>query len=180
MKIIKQYCQKQIMQDMLLKKIRKNAQDNQKLTKITLSIGCKDANTNMNKLLTSIYLLTIISGQKSIPTKARKSIANFKLRQGKLIGIKATLRGNKLYTFLEKFIAIVLPQMSTSKKIKYKNRRPTNQFNLGILDSMIFPELENQYNFVKKKQGMNLTFHTKDTQLNKNKLFFSGLKLKSH
>jgi large subunit ribosomal protein L5 len=178
MKTLKDYCKNQILEDSLLKKNKYNIHQGPSLEKITISVGVKEANINTNRILPALTTLFLITGQQPTVTKAKKSIANFKLRQGKIIGSKVTLRGEQMYSFLEKFMHIVLPQINDSKVLRYKNRRATNHLSIGIKDSNIFPELENQYELLSSIQGINLDFYINEMNLNKKNTYFSALKIK--
>jgi large subunit ribosomal protein L5 len=179
MKTIKNYYESNLVEDMLLKKNAINVCKRPSLTKIVLNIGVKEANLNNNKILTALLILILITGQQPVTTKAKRSVANFKLREGRIIGCKVTLRGRQMYNFLEKFIHIITPQLANEKKsFRYKNRKETNHISLGISDCTIFPELDNQYNLISNIHGMNIDISMRDFELSKKNLFFSGLKLK--
>lgn len=178
MQTLKSYCKKQLFEDLLIKKNKKNIYEGPDLKKIVISIGVKEANINTNKILNSLTTLLLITGQQPSITKARRSIANFKLREGKIIGCKITLRGQQMYNFLEKFIHIILPQLTDLKLLRYKNRRSTNHLSLGIQDCSLFPELENQYDLLSNIHGMNVDLYSKERELNTKNIFFSGLKFK--
>lgn len=181
MKTVKSYYENNLVEDTILKRNISNVYKKPKLTKIVLNMGVKDANVNTNKVLTSLFILSLISGQQPVPTKAKKSIANFKLREGKIIGCKVTLRKRHMYNFLEKFVHIVVPQLGLEKKsLRYRNRRDTNHISLSIKNCAVFPELDNQYNLISNIHGMNIDVCTEDFKLNRKNLFFSGLKLKFH
>ena len=144
MQTLKSYCKKQLFEDLLIKKNKKNIYEGPDLKKIVISIGVKEANINTNKILNSLTTLLLITGQQPSITKARRSIANFKLREGKIIGCKITLRGQQMYNFLEKFIHIILPQLTDLKLLRYKNRRSTNHLSLGIQDCSLFHYVSQQ------------------------------------
>tara|TARA_B110001450_G_scaffold228460_1_gene228453 strand:+ start:10593 stop:11141 length:549 start_codon:yes stop_codon:yes gene_type:complete len=178
MQTLKSYCKKQLFEDILAKKNKKNIYEGPALKKIVISIGVKEANVNSNRILNTLTTLLLITGQQPSITKARRSIANFKLREGKIIGCKITLRGQQMYNFLEKFIHIILPQLTELKLLRYKNRRPTNHLSLGVQDCSLFPELENQYDLLSTIHGMNIDLYSKESELNTKNIFFSGLKFR--
>jgi large subunit ribosomal protein L5 len=175
---IQNYFETDLQTDLLLKKTKKNVFESVILEKITINNGVKEANVTSNKILPALTIMKLISHQQPIYTKARKSIANFKLRQGKIIGCKVTLRNKKMYNFLEKIVYLILPQISDIKNIKYKNRRPKNNLTLGVSDTSIFPEMENQFELFQKTPGLDFTICFADTELNKDNLIFSGFKVK--
>ena len=112
MKTIKQYYNNNLKTDFLLKNSSKNIYKAPFVEKVVLSIGVKEANINSNKILVPLLILNLITGQKPFFTKAKHSIANFKLRKGKIIGCKVTLKNGGMNNFFEKFIHIVLPQLN--------------------------------------------------------------------
>ena len=117
-KSTKHYKNNHLTRDLLLKGGSKNVMNCPKLDKISLSLTTKEALINSNKLLIPLMLLKLITGQKPKITKARKSIAQFKLRQGKAIGCKVTLRNEMMYSFLDKLIYSILPQIIEIKSEK--------------------------------------------------------------
>lgn len=177
MKTIKNYCETDLKTDILLKKTKKNVFEGASLNKIIINIGVKDANINANKILAPLLITKLLTQQQPLFTKAKKSIANFKLREGKIIGCKATLRKENMNNFLEKFIHIIIPQLE-NKTLRFKNRRAKNHISLGITDCNIFPELDNQYETLTNLSGVEITFYSKEKKLNIDNLFFSGLKIK--
>ena len=180
MTTIQNYFETGLQTDLLLKKTKRNVFEAVKLNKITLNSGVKEANTTSNRILPALLIMKLITHQQPIYTKARKSIANFKLREGKIIGCKTTLRKKNMYFFLEKIIHFILPQQTDIKSFKYKNRKPKNDFSIGLPDTSIFPEMENQFELFNKTPGINFTIGFKEKQLNKDNLIFSGFKIKFH
>lgn len=178
MKTIKNYCETDLKTDILLKKTKKNVFEGTKINKVIINIGVKDANINANKILPPLLITKMLTQQQPLLTKAKKSIANFKLREGKIIGCKTTLRNKNMSNFLERFIHIVIPQISENNISKYKNRRNKNHITLGLNDCLIFPELENQYDLLTSLSGIEVTLSSEEKDLNKSNLFFSGLKIK--
>lgn len=128
-----------------------------KLEKIVLNIGVKDAVSDSKSLKNVETVLEKISGQKPVRTKARKSIAGFKLREGMPIGVKVTLRSQIMFEFLDKLISLALPKVRDFQGIKTKLDRRGN-YNLGIKEWNIFPELD--YDVSDKVRGLNITLHT--------------------
>ena len=179
MTTIQKYLERDLAADVILKTRKRNVNERSQLEKITLNIGVKEANANSNKILPPLLLLKLLTQQQPVCTKAKKSIANFKLREGKIIGCKVTLRNNKMKGFLEKLVHIIIPQIIESKKQRYKNRRPTNQLSLGVGDCNIFFELENLYDLLPGTYGLSITLSSQEDKiLNIDKLFYSGLKIK--
>jgi len=128
-----------------------------RIEKIVLNMGVKEA-VNDSKALNSIKeILERISGQSVVKTKARKSIAGFKLREGVAIGVCTTLRGKKMYAFLDKLINLALPCVKDFQGVPAKLDGQGN-YNLGIKDWMIFPEVD--YDIVDKSRGLNITIQT--------------------
>jgi large subunit ribosomal protein L5 len=147
-----------------------------KLDKISINLSNKEALTNSNRLFIPLMLLKLITGQKPKITKARRSIAQFKLREGKAIGCKVTLRNEAMYLFLDKLLYTILPQIIEVKAKKFKFN--LNSLSIGIEDVSVFSELENQYELLKNTQGLNISIILKNNRSNtKASLIFSGLKL---
>lgn len=129
-----------------------------KLDKIVINVGVGDATTNSKLLEAAVNDLAIISGQKPIVTKAKKSIAGFKIRAGQAIGCKVTLRGEKMYNFLDKLISISLPRVRDFRGISNKAFDGRGNYTLGIKEQLIFSEIE--YDNIVKLRGMDIVFVT--------------------
>lgn len=136
----------------------KNVNEVPKLEKITLNMGLGDTKENAKLLEMAVTELGLISGQKPVITKARKSIANFKLRQGMSIGAKVTLRGDKMYEFADKFFNIALPRVRDFKGVSKNSFDGRGNYSMGIKEQLIFPEIV--YDNVEKVRGMNVVFTT--------------------
>ena len=129
-----------------------------KLEKIVINIGAGDAAGNSKLLDAAVADLTKISGQKPVITRARKSIAGFKLREGQAIGCKVTLRGENMWTFVEKLIRISLPRVRDFRGVSSKSFDGRGNYTLGIKEQIIFPEIE--YDNIVKSRGMDIVFVT--------------------
>ena len=129
-----------------------------KLEKIVINIGVGDATGNSKLLEAACADLELISGQKPVITKAKKSIAGFKLREGQAIGCKVTLRGENMYNFLDKLISITLPRVRDFRGISNKAFDGRGNYTLGLTEQLIFPEIE--YDYVVKVRGMDIVFVT--------------------
>ncbi|CAM4162472.1 50S ribosomal protein L5 [Erysipelothrix inopinata] len=129
-----------------------------KLEKIVVNMGVGDAISNAKVLEDAVNDLTIITGQKPVVTKAKKSIANFKLREEMPIGTKVTLRGEKMYDFLEKLIKVALPRVRDFRGIPGGAFDGRGNYTLGIKEQLIFPEID--YDKVNKVRGMDITIVT--------------------
>ena len=129
-----------------------------KLEKIVINIGVGDAVQNSKLLDAAVNELQLITGAKPVVTKAKKSIAGFKLREGQAIGCKVTLRGEKMYTFLEKLIRISLPRVRDFRGVSPKAFDGRGNYTLGIKEQMIFTEIE--YDNIVKSRGMDIVFVT--------------------
>lgn len=174
-KSIKHYKNNQLTRDFLFKNKVNNSMNYPRLDKISISLSNKESILNSNKLFSPLVLLKLITGQKPKITKAKKSIAQFRLRKGKALGCKVSLRGEKMYIFLEKFLHIILPQVLELNTQKLKTN--LNSLSIGIEDLSIFPELESQYDLLRTTQGANLVFILKNNKSkNYTKILFSGLK----
>ena len=129
-----------------------------KIEKIVINMGCGDAVANSKVLDDAVEDLTIIAGQKPVVTKAKKSIANFKLREGMNIGCKVTLRGDKMYEFTDRLINIALPRVRDFRGVKANSFDGRGNYTMGIKEQLIFPEIE--YDKVDKIRGMDIVFVT--------------------
>lgn len=129
-----------------------------KLEKIVVNIGCGDAAHDEKYIEAATRELALITGQKPVTTKAKKSIAGFKIREGNVIGTKVTLRGDKMYTFMEKLVKIVLPAVRDFRGISNKAFDGKGNYTLGLKDQLVFPEVV--YDDVVKVRGMDIVFVT--------------------
>ena len=136
----------------------KNIHEIPKITKITINRGLGEASKNNKALDTSIQELALISGQQPVVTKARKSIAGFKIRDGMPVGIAVTLRKQLMYAFLERFIHLSLPRIRDFKGISIKGFDGRGNYNIGIREQLIFPEIE--YDTVDQIRGMDISITT--------------------
>ena len=129
-----------------------------KITKITINIGLGEAKENSKVLDAASADLAAITGQKPVITKAKKSIANFKLRQGMNIGVKVTLRGDKMYEFIDRLFNVALPRVRDFRGINPNAFDGRGNYSLGIKEQLIFPEIE--YDKIDKIRGMDIIFVT--------------------
>jgi large subunit ribosomal protein L5 len=129
-----------------------------KLEKIVINMGVGDAVANAKALDTAVEELTTITGQKPVVTKAKKSIAGFRLREGMPIGTKVTLRGEKMYQFLDKLISVSLPRVRDFRGISKKSFDGRGNYTLGVKEQLIFPEID--YDKVSKVRGMDIVIVT--------------------
>ena len=150
-----------------MKQVRKKLQDEfgiknpmavPKIDKVVLNMGMGEAISNAKILDTAVEELTTITGQKPVVTKAKKSIASFKLREGQSIGAMVTLRGEKMYEFLDRLINIALPRVRDFRGVATKSFDGRGNYTLGIRDHLIFPEID--ISKVDKSKGMNITIVT--------------------
>ena len=129
-----------------------------KLDKIVINVGVGDAKENSKAIDAVIADITAITGQKAVPTYARKSVANFKVREGMKIGVKVTLRGEKMYEFMDKLFSFALPRVRDFKGINPNGFDGRGNYALGLKEQLIFPEIE--YDKVDKIRGMDIVFVT--------------------
>ena len=129
-----------------------------KIEKIVVNMGVGDATSNSKLLEAAVHDLELISGQKPVITKARKSIAGFKVREGQSIGCKVTLRGEKMYTFLDKLISISLPRVRDFRGLSPKSFDGRGNYTIGIKEQIIFPEIN--FDEVEKVRGMDVVLVT--------------------
>ena len=129
-----------------------------KLDKVIINVGVGDAKENSKAIDNVINDITLIAGQKAVPTYARKSVANFKLRQGMKIGVKVTLRGERMYEFVDKLFNFALPRVRDFKGINPNAFDGRGNYALGLKEQLIFPEIE--YDKIEKIRGMDICFVT--------------------
>ena len=143
----------------LMKKFEyKSSMQIPKLDKIVINVGTSDAQDNAKVIDSVIADLTLITGQKAVPTYARKSVANFKLRAGMKIGAKVTLRGERMYEFVDRLFNFSLPRVRDFKGINPNAFDGRGNYSLGLKEQLIFPEIE--YDKVDKIRGMDIAFVT--------------------
>jgi large subunit ribosomal protein L5 len=129
-----------------------------RITKVVVNIGMGEAMDNPKAMEAAVSDLTTITGQKPVMTKARKSIANFKLREGRLIGTKVTLRGDRMWSFLDRLMNTALPRVRDFRGISGNAFDGRGNYTLGLRDQLIFPEIE--YDKIDKLRGMEVTIVT--------------------
>ncbi len=135
-----------------------NAHEIPKLLKIVLNVGMGDAVKNPKGLEAAVAELAAITGQQPVVTRAKKSIANFNLRQGVAIGCSVTLRGARMYEFLDRFISVAVPRMRDFRGLPTKSFDGRGNYTFGLKEQMIFPEID--YDKVERIHGMDITFVT--------------------
>ena len=136
----------------------KNVMEVPKLVKITINMGLGEAKDNSKILESAVNEIGLIAGQKPVITKAKKSIANFKVRQGMPVGAKVTLRGDRMYEFADKFFNIALPRVRDFKGVSRNAFDGRGNYSMGIKEQLIFPEIN--YDQVETIKGMNIVFTT--------------------
>lgn len=156
-RLLQQYKEK-VVPELISKFGYKSIMEVPRITKITLNMGVGEAVADKKVLENAVKDLAAISGQKPVITKARKSIAGFKIREGYPIGCKVTLRGARAYEFLDRLISIALPRVRDFRGVGGKGFDGRGNFNLGVREQIIFPEIE--YDKVDALRGMNITITT--------------------
>ena len=136
----------------------KNIMQVPRIEKVVVNIGMGEAMDNPKALESAVADLTIITGQKPVMTKAKKSIANFKLREGRLIGTKVTLRGERMWAFLDRLLSTALPRVRDFRGVSANAFDGRGNYTLGLRDQLIFPEIE--YDKIDKLRGMEVTIVT--------------------
>lgn len=144
-----------------------------KIKKIVLNVGLGEAVVNRGVIDKVVEQLSLIAGQKAVPTFARKSISAFKIRKGFPIGVKVTLRGKRMWYFLEKFIKIVLPRFKDFHGISEKSLDGRGNLNIGVAEQTLFPEIS--YDKIDKVRGLQVTIVTDAGDNKKAKVLFSAL-----
>jgi len=129
-----------------------------RLEKIVINVGCGDAKDNAKAIDAVVKDITAITGQKAVVTKARKSVANFKLREGMAVGVKVTLRQDKMWEFLDRLFNVALPRVRDFRGISANSFDGRGNYALGIKEQLIFPEIE--YDKIEKIRGMDIVMCT--------------------
>ncbi len=155
---MKKHYKENIIPYMMQKFSYKNIMKVPKLEKIVLNVGIAEGANDIKVLDSVLEELAIITGQKGVVTKAKKSIANFKLRKGVSIGCKVTLRKDRMYEFLERFISFSLPRIRDFRGVSKKNFDGRGNYTLGVTEQLIFPEVN--YDKILKMHGMSISFVT--------------------
>ena len=136
----------------------KSVMQSPKLDKVVINVGVGDAKENSKAIDAVMKDIATITGQKPVPTYARKSVANFKLRQGMKIGVKVTLRGERMYEFVDRLFNLALPRVRDFKGINPNAFDGRGNYSLGLKEQLLFPEIE--YDKVEKIRGMDICFVT--------------------
>ena len=155
---LKEQYQNEIVDAMIKKFGYKNIMEVPKLDKIIVNMGVGEAKENAKLLEAAIKDMEAITGQKAVATKAKNSIANFKIREGMAIGCKTTLRGEKMYEFMDRLINLALPRVRDFRGVNPNAFDGRGNYALGIKEQLIFPEIE--YDKVDKVRGMDIIFVT--------------------
>ena len=150
----------------------KNSFEIPKLEKVVINMGVGEAVKDSKKIEVAVKELTAISGQKPIVTKSKKANASFKLREGMPIGVKVTLRKNKMYEFIDRFINVALPRVRDFRGINPKSFDGNGNYALGLKEQFVFPEIE--YDNVDSARGMDIIFVTSAKSDNEAKELLSG------
>ncbi len=161
MNILKERYQKEISPALMKSLGLKNVMQIPRITKVVVNIGLGEAMDNPKALDAAVIDLTTITGQKPVVTKARKSIANFKLREGRAIGTAVTLRGDRMWSFLDRLMNIVLPRVRDFRGVSANSFDGRGNYTLGLREQIIFPEIE--YDKVDKVRGLEITIVTTAT-----------------
>jgi len=155
---LKQIYQEKIVPSMMEKFEYKSVMQVPKVEKIIINMGVGDAVQNSKLLDNAVEELTLIAGQKPVVTRAKKSIAGFRLREGMPIGAKVTLRGERMYEFLQKLIRVALPRVRDFRGVSNKAFDGRGNYTLGVKEQLIFPEID--YDKVNKVRGMDIAIVT--------------------
>ena len=135
-----------------------NVMEVPKISHVSVNMGIGDAKDNPKKLESALQELTLISGQKPVITRSRKDISNFKIRQGFPVGCKVTLRGNRMYDFIERLISIALPRTRDFRGLSFKSFDGRGNYSFGVKEQIIFTEID--YDKIDSIRGMDITFST--------------------
>lgn len=155
---LKELYKKDVAPELMKKFSYKNVMQIPKLDKVIINVGAGEARDNSKVIDAIVADLAAITGQKPSVCKARKSVANFKLREGMNIGVKVTLRGNKMYEFMDRLFNVALPRVRDFRGINPNSFDGRGNYNMGLKEQLIFPEIE--YDKIDKVRGMDICFVT--------------------
>ncbi len=155
---LKDYYRQEVAPALMKKFSYKSPMQIPRFDKIVINVGAGDAKDNAKAIDNIIEEITAITGQRAVPTYARKSVANFKVRQGMKIGVKVTLRGDRMFEFMDRLFNLALPRVRDFKGISPNAFDGRGNYSLGIKEQLIFPEIE--YDKVDKIRGMDIAFVT--------------------
>ncbi|HZJ58428.1 MAG TPA: 50S ribosomal protein L5 [Clostridia bacterium] len=155
---LKELYEKEIVPALMERFNYKNVMEAPKLDKIVINMGVGDAKENPKFLESAVNDLSIIAGQKPIVTAAKKSVSNFKLREGMRIGTKVTLRGDRMYEFADRLLNVALPRVRDFRGVSARSFDGRGNYSLGIREQLIFPEIN--YDQIEKVRGMDIVFVT--------------------
>ena len=155
---VKEKYEKEVVPFLMKKFGYKSVMQCPKLVKIVINTGLGDIKDNAKSIQTTENEIKLISGQKPILTKAKKSVANFKVREGQTVGIKVTLRGERMYNFYDKFVSIALPRLRDFRGVSDKAFDGRGNYSVGLKEQLIFPEIT--YDQVEKIRGMDVAIVT--------------------
>jgi large subunit ribosomal protein L5 len=172
---LKERYQKELIKELIKEFKYKNVMEVPRLEKIVINMGLGEAINNIKILDSAIEELSLVTGQRPIATKARKSISNFKLREGMPIGCKVTLRKNKMYEFFDRLVNIALPRVRDFKGVSGKSFDGRGNYTMGIREQIIFPEID--YDKIDQTRGMNIIIVTtaKNDEEGKSLLKYLGM-----
>lgn len=155
---LKEYYKKEVAPALQKKFGYKSVMEIPKLDKIIINVGCGEAKDNSKVVSAIMNDLSIITGQKPVECKAKKSVANFKIREGMTIGVKVTLRGERMYEFLDRFFNLALPRVRDFRGINPNSFDGRGNYSMGVKEQLIFPEIE--YDKIDAVRGMDICFVT--------------------
>ena len=158
---MKEYYKNDVAPALMKKFSYKSVMQIPKLDKIVINVGCGEARDNAKVIDAIICDLSAITGQRPIVCKAKKSVANFKLREGMNIGVKVTLRGDRMYEFLDRLFNVALPRVRDFRGINPNSFDGRGNYNMGLKEQLIFPEID--YDKIDKVRGMDICFVTTAT-----------------
>ncbi len=150
--------QSEIAKAMMEKFNYKNVMEIPKIEKVVINTGVGDVKDNSKSINMVVDEMALITGQKPVVTKAKKSVANFKVRQGMAVGMKVTLRGSQMYEFLDRLISVALPRVRDFKGVNPNSFDGRGNYTMGVREQLIFPEIN--YDKVENVRGMDITFVT--------------------
>jgi large subunit ribosomal protein L5 len=174
---LKLYYNNVISNDLLLKNNYRTILEIPSLNKITIHTTSNRYGLDKKNIIAPLLALELISSQKSKLTRAKKSLASFKIRKNQVIGCKVTLRGNRMYNFLNLFTSVVLPSLREFSGYSKNYLNKEGNLSLGFFNILVFPQLQEHFDYFQAIQGININFSTKQTSFTKNCLLYSAFQL---
>lgn len=157
---LQQYYEEVIRPDLAIKHTYQNVMQVPGLNKIVINMGVKDVLQDKKHILSGMVALERITGQRPTVNRSKKSVASYQLKQGTILGCKVSLTGHRMYDFLDKLVYVVLPRVKDLKPLQQQSFDGRGHYSMGLLDVIVFPEIESQYGKIPRSYGIDISFIT--------------------